>query len=168
MAKKSSKKFGILLCALILAVIVGCQSIGGLNLNDMILKQIDVSRQEQSQLFELEIQFNEELISREEPEIAGMVKAFGKISLNIVHAKMDEQGNQWINGVFSFGKGDIPFTLHSDSKTVRFDIEGSKRPLIIELPDTGLALEQSQQAMAETIRQLLRSRTSEPARIVRR
>ncbi|TFE24255.1 stalk domain-containing protein [Cohnella luojiensis] len=154
MAKKSSKKFGILLCALILAVIVGCQSVGGLNLNDMILKQIDVSQQEQSQLFELEIEFNEELISREEPEIASMVKEFSKISLNIAHAKMDEQGNQWINGVFGFGKGDIPFTLHSDSKTVRFDIDGSKRPLIIELPDTDPALEQSQQAMAETIRQL--------------
>lgn len=139
MSKRSVKKLGVLLCTLVLAIIVGCQSVGGLNLNEMILKQIDVEQQEQSQLLELEIELNEDLLAEEEedPKMIEMIHAFKKVSLNITDSKMDDNGNQWMTGSITFGKGTIPFTFHSDSKAVRVEIGGASRPLILEL-DTSM------------------------------
>ncbi|WP_373230267.1 stalk domain-containing protein [Cohnella sp.] len=170
MGKWSGKKVGFILCAALLAFIVGCQSVGGLNLNEVILKQIDVTQQEQSQLLELEIDFNEQLLSEEEPELAQMIEAFKKFSLNIKHSKLDDKGNMWLTGEFSFERGEIPFTLHSDSKVLRFDLGGSSRPFIIEMDSSmGTSLNQllpgfdmfmgsdSQQVMMDSVRKLVRN-----------
>jgi len=135
--KTKKKKLGWLLCALLLAVIVGCESIGGLNLNDMLLKQLDVSKQESSQTLELEIDVNKELLAEAEPEAVKLVELLGRLKLDISHAKTDGQGKQWATGTLSFGKGELPFTLHTDAKAVRIDLEGAKRPIVVEIP--GLA-----------------------------
>jgi hypothetical protein len=168
--KRSVKKLGVLLCAVLLAIIVGCQSVGGLNLNEMILKQIDVTQQEQSQLLELEIEFNEDLLAKEEPKMVEMIHAFKKVSLNIMNSKMDDNGNQWMTGTFTFGKGTIPFTFHSDSKAIKVEIGGAQRPLIIELdasmetalqsllPGVGVNLQGDvQQVIMKSVRQLARN-----------
>lgn len=170
MSKWSVKKLGLVLCSALLAFIVGCQSVGGLNLNDMILKQIDVTQQEQSALLELEIDFNEEVLSKDEPELAQMLAAFSKFSLNIKHSKLDDKGNMWVTGEFSFAKGVIPFTLHSDSKAIRIDLGGASRPLVIEMDALGdTSLNQlltgmdmtmdsdAQQAIMDSVRKLARN-----------
>ncbi|WP_186438416.1 stalk domain-containing protein [Cohnella terricola] len=163
MGKRSFKKLGILVCALLLAVIVGCQSVGGVNLNDMLLKQLDVSKQEQSQSFELTFDVNEELLAEEGPDIVKAVNAFKKVALNITESKVDEKGNQWMTGVFTFGKGTIPFTLHIDAKAVRIDVGGAKRSLVFELPDMEQAFSlegkdagESRQAIVESVRELMK------------
>ncbi|QMV40902.1 hypothetical protein [Cohnella cholangitidis] len=164
MRGRSFRKAGVLLFVLLLAVVVGCQSIGGLNLNDMLIKQLDVNEQEQSQSFELELEFNDELLAKEDPEITSLLKAIQKLSLNITHSKVDDKGNQWVTGVLKLSKGDIPFTLHSDGKAIRFDVEGAKRPFVVELPDMGSMLFGSmgsegdpQQQIMESVRQLIKN-----------
>ncbi|WP_256759796.1 stalk domain-containing protein [Cohnella sp. WQ 127256] len=167
MRKGSFKKLGVLLCALTLAIIVGCQSIAGFNLNNMILNQLDVTQQEQSQQFELEVELNEKVLSAEGAEITDIINAFRKVTLNITHSKRDDKGNQWMTGVLSFGKGDIPFTFHLDSKALRFDVGGAHRPLIVEIPDMnsllgtdveeGVSGANMQQAIMETVRPLLKN-----------
>ncbi|QJD84162.1 stalk domain-containing protein [Cohnella herbarum] len=167
MSRRSVKKFGVLLGTLLLAIIVGCQSVGGLNLNDMIMKQLDVSGQEQSQLFELELEFNDKLLSEEDAEVTALLNAMKKISLNISHSKTDDKGNLWMTGVFSFGKGDIPFTLHTDKKALRFDIGGAKRPFVLDISQLGSTLglgsafgsdsDNLEQALTDSARQLIKN-----------
>jgi len=137
MDKKRMKKLGWLLCALMLAVIVGCQSVGGFGLDNMLLKQLDVSKQESSQVLEVEIDVNEASLEGEEPELVKAVELFSKFKVNISHSKTDDAGKQWATGVLSFGKGDVPFTMHTDAKAVRIDVDGAKRPLVIQIPDFG-------------------------------
>lgn len=105
MRGRSFKKAGALLFVLLLAVVVGCQSIGGLNLNEMLIKQLDVKEQEQSQSFQLELEFNDELLAKEDQEITSLLKAIQKLSLNITHSKVDDKGNQWVTGVLRLSKG---------------------------------------------------------------
>jgi len=163
MGNRRLKKLGILVCALLLAVIVGCQSVGGVNLNDMLLEQLDVSRQEQSQSIELTFDVNEKLLAEEDPDVVSAVNAFKKVSLNIAESRVDEKGNQWMTGAFTFGKGTIPFTLHVDAKAVRIDVGGAKRPLVLELPDMdqmfslgGKDASESRQAIVESVRDLMK------------
>lgn len=170
MSKWSTRKLGLILCTALLAFIVGCQSVGGLNLNEMILKQIDVTQQEQSMLLELEVEFNEQLLSEEEPEAAQLIQVFKKFSLNIKHSKFDDKGNMWMTGQFSFSKGAIPFTIHLDSKAFRLDLDGASRPLVIEidssmnaslnelLPGMDLSMgSEAQQAIMDSVRKLVRN-----------
>lgn len=170
MRKWSVKKLGLVLCSALLAFIVGCQSVGGLNLNEMLLKQLDVTQQEQSQLLELEIEFNEQLLSEDEPELGQLMESFKKLSLNIKHSKHDDKGNIWMTGEFSFGKGVIPFTVHYDSKAFRLDIGGAKRPLVFEIDPSiaasmgelipGLDLSmgsEDQQVIMDSVRKLVRN-----------
>jgi hypothetical protein len=165
--RRSVKKLGILLCTVLLAIIIGCQAVGGFSLNEMILKQIDVTQQEQSQKLELEVEFNEDLLSEEEPKVVEMIHAFKKVSLNITESKMDGNGHQWMTGKFTFGKGTIPFTFHSDSKAIKVEIGGASRPLVLELdasmntslqsllPGMGMDLHGDvQQVIMKSIRQL--------------
>lgn len=155
-------------CALLLIFIVGCESVGGRNLNQLILKQLDVEKLEQSQFIEVEIDFNDKHLNEEEDaETAAMAKWFEKTSLEIIRSKVDGNGNMWVKGVLSFSKGSIPFTLHADHKKLRFDVEGVSRPLIIDIdsaagsPLTRMmypALDAgSQEAIAKSVRQLIRS-----------
>lgn len=166
MGKHPFKKIALLACVLLLAFIMGCEPVGGMNVNEMILKQLDVSKKEQSQLIELEIDFSDRLTSDEDAEIAKVVKWFERSSLQITLSKFDDLGNVWIEGVLSFAKGSIPFKLHADSKAVRFDIDGVSRPLIIEthyLTDFPLPIvspeslnENSQREVLVSVRQLVR------------
>lgn len=164
---RTSKRLGWVVCALLLAIIVGCQSVGGLNLNDMLLKQLDVAQQEQALSLELEIEVNEALLALEDEEARKAVELFRKIKLDITHAKVDDRGNQWVTGVLGTSKGSIPFTLHSDNKAIRIDVDGAKRPLVLELPDLGEALGalgvgagengDVQQALMESVRGLVKT-----------
>jgi hypothetical protein len=170
MGKWSVKKLGFTLCTMLLVIIVGCQSVGGLNLNEMLLKQIDVTQQEQSQLLEIEVELNEQLLSEDESEFTELMKIIEKLSLNIKHSKLDDKGNFWMTGEFSFYKGVIPFTVQTDSKAVRIDLEGASRPLIIEMDSLGASSlselipgldmsvgSEDQQVLMDSVRKLIRN-----------
>ncbi|XID95798.1 stalk domain-containing protein [Paenibacillaceae bacterium WGS1546] len=162
--RKKFRSLGWLVCALTLAFIVGCQSVGGLNLNEMLLKQFDVAQQEQSELLEFEIELNEGALDGEDPELAKFVEMFSKVQLELAHVKTDAAGKQWATGSFGFGKGKIPFTLHTDGYSFRFDIEGAKRPFVIADQSFGelfgLGAEEGealQRSLMEAVRELVKN-----------
>jgi len=133
---KTTKKLGWIVCALLLAVIVGCQPVGGLNLNGVLLKQLDVvDRQEQSLTFELELDVKEDLLALEDEETKKWVELLKKTKLEISHYKVDGKGAQWATGTLTTAKGAVPFTLHAVNRTLRIDVGGAKRPLVVPLPD---------------------------------
>ncbi|MFB9273476.1 hypothetical protein [Cohnella cellulosilytica] len=164
MNKKATKRFGWLVCALLLAFIVGCEPVGGLNLNDMLTKQLDVTHQEQSLTLELKVDVNEELLALEDEETTRGVDLFRSVKVEIAQAKTDEKGSQWLTGTLTTSKGSLPFTLHSDSRTIRIDVEGAKRPFVLSLAELEETLGagfgstgELQQALAESVRGLVKS-----------
>ncbi|KIL36133.1 hypothetical protein SD71_09155 [Cohnella kolymensis] len=167
MGKYSLKKMALIACALLLIFIVGCESVGGRNINQLILKQLEVEKLEQSQFIEVDIDYNENQLNEEDAKTAQMMKWFEKTSLEITHSKIDGKGSMWVKGVFTFSKGSIPFTLHADSKTVRLDVEGVSRPLILDIhsvmrsPLPGLMPPVhnagAQDALVKSARQLIRN-----------
>ncbi|MFC4597045.1 stalk domain-containing protein [Cohnella hongkongensis] len=158
---KALKKLRWVVCALILSVIVGCQSVGGLNLNDMLMKQLDVSHQEQSMSLELEIELNEELLELEDEQVRKAVELLRAVKLEVSHSKVDEKGHQWMEGALTLGKGSIPFTLHADRQTFRLDVAGAKRPFVLSLAELQSSLGEEampslelQQELTESVREL--------------
>ncbi|WEK53428.1 MAG: stalk domain-containing protein [Candidatus Cohnella colombiensis] len=132
MRNRLSKSIGIIFCTFLLLALIGCQAVGGLDLNKTILKQFEVTHQETSQLFEIEIDFNDELFSDMDSHDASLLKSFQKITFKIDQMKMDESGNQLLKGSFSNLKGSIPFTFQSDKSAIRIDLDGLSRPLVFK------------------------------------
>jgi len=168
--KRKFKKLGILLCALLTAVIIGCQAVGGLDLNEMILKQIEVGQQEMSQKLEVEVAFKEDMWEEAvndpeaSPEMIRFVESFKKTTFEITHAKTDADGNYWMTGVFGFGKGSIPFTFHSDGKAIRLDLDGAKQPFVVDL--AALAGDSDEAAQEEALRKPLMEQVRKLTRTV--
>ncbi|WP_391573326.1 hypothetical protein [Cohnella sp.] len=158
---RTLKRWGWTVCVLLLTVIVGCQSVGGLNLNDMLVKQLSIEKQEQSLVLELEVDVNEALLASEDEKAKKAVELLRKLKLELVHSKADALGNQWVTGNLVTSKGSIPFTLHADEKAVRIDIDGAKRPFVLELSalqdelgTMALPSGEDRQAMMESVRKL--------------
>lgn len=141
MRKKVSKRF-IAVAALLLAIIVaGCQAIGGLDLNEMLLKNIEVTSGEESQKLEIELAFNDSAFTDMTPEEAELMKSyFSKITLEIDHSKSSAGGEIWLTGAVGFGERKIPFTIHGDASAFRIDVEGAKRPFVLDLSAAGMSL----------------------------
>lgn len=110
-------------------VLAGCQSVGGLDLNETIVKQIDVTTLEQRQTITFDMELNE---AAEEFEVPAFVKNLQHVKIEISHAKL-QANNQWLMGSLTFGKGTIPFELHIDQQAARIDIGGLARPLILDV-----------------------------------
>jgi len=135
MRNRLLKRWGLLLSAAVLAVLVGCQSVGGLNLNDVLLKQFDVASVESSSALEVNIDWNDDMLAGEDPELAKVLGWFEKTTLRIDQAKVSKDGRMLIRGSFGFGKGTIPFEMHSDNDKLLLNVDGAKHPLVISNAD---------------------------------
>ncbi|MFC5702904.1 stalk domain-containing protein [Cohnella faecalis] len=174
MRKRNYRKIGLWLSAALVLLLVGCQAIGGLNLDDMILKQLEVKSAEQSGKVEIELELNDKVVlaeAAEDPAAAKALELFKKMTFTVEHAAIDSKNRFQLKGAVNFGgKGDIPITLGMDEKAIRFDIAGAPEPIVLEidsfsaqslqgvLSDAGLPDIQSDDAdLTEWSRSLLRT-----------
>jgi hypothetical protein len=172
MWNRSLRKWGIGLCVLLTAVLVGCQSVGGFNLDAMILNQLEVKSGEQSGTLDIKIDWNEKFLADEmesDPELAAVLPLLSRISLNMDRSQFDEQGRSKLTGSLSLGgKKAIPFTIHNDNKNILLDIEGANQPFALDLgmasellPAGSLSgLGGNEQALTEPVRKLIREVSS--------
>lgn len=137
--KRRMRNWG--LAMLMLAVLVGCQNVGGFDLNETVLKQLDVETQEQSGYVELAVDWNEEYADASADErIADMMKLLGKVRLDIQNARSDVSGRASVKGSVTLGnEANIPFALQFDGSKLRLDVEGAKLPFIMDVQEAGSA-----------------------------
>lgn len=138
MIRQGWKRAGLALGALLLAVLVGCQAVGGFSLDDMLLKQLDVKSSESSGTFEIALDWDDAALAQEEPEVAAAIEWFRKIQVRIDRSASDEDGNAYVSGALTLSKGEIPFTLQTDKDTVLLDVAGAKRPLVLDMSFGGM------------------------------
>lgn len=134
--KRHWRKWGFGLCVLLAALLAGCQAAGGVNLDEMMLKQLETASLEQSGKLELEIDWNEKYLQIEDPEFAKYAELFGRVSLEIKNAKTDQAGRSRIEGSLALGgKAPVSFALHVDENKLSLEAEGAKRTLVIDLEE---------------------------------
>ncbi|MBB6670921.1 hypothetical protein [Cohnella nanjingensis] len=170
MKKKRMRRIGGVIAALLLTVLVGCQAVGGLNLNDMIVNQLDVKSSEGRGTIEVAFDWDDEGLAAAGEEAKQKIEWFRKITLQIDEMKSDEQKGIYLNGAISFGKGSIPFVLQADKEKMLLRVSGAERPLVLDmaatggqipgLGDLGFGDAGKEQAMQEAVKQLVRQAAS--------
>lgn len=127
------RKFGIAAALLLLVLLVGCQSVGGVDLNAVLSKQQDVQSSEASGSLEVALDWDEEAFAYEDEEAVRLLHQLSRFKLVFHNVKEDGQGGLLAKGTLSFGKGDVPFTIHADSKAALVEVDGAKRPFAVDL-----------------------------------
>ncbi|SFA95511.1 Copper amine oxidase N-terminal domain-containing protein [Cohnella sp. OV330] len=132
MVKMKSRGLGMALVALLIIVLVGCQAVGGVNLNEMLTKQLDVRSSAGSGSLEVQLNWDEEAIAAEDEETQRLIKLFSRIKLQLDQVRSDEKGNMNASGSLSLNDRTIPFALQIDPTTAVLTVEGAKRPLVLD------------------------------------
>ncbi len=134
--KRHFRKWGIGLCAILTAVLIGCQAVGGFDLNQAFLSQLDVSSKEQSGTVSVTIDWKEEQLETMDPQYAPFAAMLSQIDLRIDNASADGEGRSLVAGSIGLaGKSPVGFTLHTDGWKIRLDVDGAKRPLVIDMAE---------------------------------
>ncbi len=160
--KRFLRKWGIGLSVLLAVMLAGCQPAAGVNLDQMLLNQLDITSQEESGSFRLEIDWNEKYLEKEaDSELAKLATLLGQVSVEIEEAKTDAAGRAIIEGSLALGgKSPIAFTLHMDKTKLYVAAEGVKRPVVIDLeelaggsPAYSLDLQANQQMVLDMVKE---------------
>lgn len=138
MSRKGWRRIGLALGALLLAVLVGCQSVGGFDPTKMIVNQLNVKSAESSSTFEIQFNWDEEALAQEDPDAAKIAELFRNITLKSDHAAVDKNGNVAIDGEFAFAKGSIPFSLTETPEAIVLKVDGIKQPIVMETGGEGI------------------------------
>ncbi|WP_027093114.1 stalk domain-containing protein [Cohnella thermotolerans] len=137
MFAQRGRRLGLALGALLLALLVGCQSVGGVNLNDMMVGQLEVKSSESVGSVEIGLDWDDQKLAEEDPQAAEAIGWFRKVALKFDQAKIDKYGNAYAAGTLELSKGDIPFTLNKDKSKLLLQVEGAKRPIVLDALGTG-------------------------------
>lgn len=124
---------GTILAALLIVALVGCQAVGGVNLNEMLTKQLDVRSSAGSSSFEVQLDWNEDALAAEDVRVQRLAHLFSRIKLQLDEVRSDDKGNLAASGQLSLTKGDIPFTLAADTSKLVLRVDGMKRPLLLDI-----------------------------------
>jgi hypothetical protein len=130
------RKWGIALCAVLAALLVGCQAVAGLNYDDVVLKQLDVKSAEQSGSVSVDLDWNPKFLSTLDPQEARLLELLAHASLKIEQAKVDEHHRgSYAASIELNGKKPVKFALQMDGERMLIQAEGARKPLFLDLGD---------------------------------
>lgn len=133
MGKRKFRGIGAVVAVLLIVALLGCQAVGGVNLNEMLTKQLDIRSSEGSSSVEVQLQWDDEALAAEDERVQETVKLFSRIKLQFDRMASDDEGHLSAAGRLSLSKGDIPFTLQADASKLVLNVEGVKRPLLLDI-----------------------------------
>lgn len=108
----------------ILLILAGCQSVGGLDVNKVLLGDLDVKSSESSMNLSLNA-VPAAGISAEDKEIVDLINSF---SLDVSNLKLQDNGNISAKGTVGYKQLKLPFTFFMDKEALVFTVEGAKQP----------------------------------------
>ncbi|MCC3374659.1 hypothetical protein [Cohnella sp. REN36] len=170
MKHRKLRRIGGAIAVLLLAVLVGCQAVGGLNLNDMIVNQLNVKSSESRGTVEVTFDWDEEQLAAADPEAVQAIDWFRKVSLQIDAMKSDDRGHAYAKGAIALAKGTIPFELRADPEKAVLNVGGAAHPFVLDLTGAGGGLpglnglgvqgKGQNEALQEAVRSLVREAAS--------
>lgn len=127
---KQFRKYWIMgLCAVML-VLGGCQAVGGVDLNKALLSSFDVQSMEGSGYLELTVESDGSIdLGQEDKEL---LEVFGKTKIRLDHVKQENREMMSVKGAVELAKGAIPFQAHVSPDKLVIQVEGAKKPFVID------------------------------------
>lgn len=123
---------------LLLAVLTGCQAVGGSDVSKALAGSLNPTSSESRQTLKVELVPASGNLSAEDK---AAIELINSLSINIDSAKVQDKNHASIKGSVGFQGGNIPFLMSMDAaKGIAFQIEGAKQPLYISL-DNALSKE---------------------------
>jgi len=137
----------------LLLILAGCQSVGGLDVTKALLGDLDVKSTESSTSFSIKA-VPAAGITAEEQEMIELINSF---ALNVNRVKLQENGDLSAQGTVTLKQLDLPFNLYMDKEAIAFTVEGAKQPFYFPLADYTAILggESADPAKAKEISKLL-------------
>jgi hypothetical protein len=127
------KKFTSMLSGcliLLLAVFTGCQSTGGLNLNQALLKNMTVKSMEGKSSLSIDLMFDENA-DVDDKDLA-LMKILDGAVLDLYDIKLQDQQHVSMKGNFIYAKGEIPFRFSLTKEQFVVEIEGAQKPVVFD------------------------------------
>ncbi|RAP75375.1 copper amine oxidase N-terminal domain-containing protein [Paenibacillus montanisoli] len=120
---------GLLLLALIVAIMAGCQALGGVDFNAMLKQSLKVTSYEGSQTVEFKLLPKEDALKEASKEEKALFDLIAAVKLELHHVKIAKDGAMSADGKLSLGAKSIAFKAEMDAKLAVIDLEEAKRPI---------------------------------------
>lgn len=117
--------------AFMLVILAGCQAVGGLDVNKVMLDSLAVKSSESSQTVSVELVASSQA-SAEDLEIIKLINSF---SIKVNSAKMENASTMSMKGAVSLDGKELPFHVYLDQENITFWVEGAKLPISVALGD---------------------------------
>lgn len=137
---KHPSRLMIVLLALTLVFVAGCQAIGGVDLNAVLKNTLKVTSSESKQTVELALQLDEELIAELPEEETALFKLISNVKLQLDNVKVENNTNASFDGTLTLGGiAPIGFSLQMNEKSAVLEIEGAKQPFALDMTGATIA-----------------------------
>ncbi|MDF2660663.1 MAG: copper amine oxidase N-terminal protein [Paenibacillus sp.] len=116
----------------LLVVVVGCQSLGGLDLNRALITGMDTESMQQSVTVSLHMKTDPSKLSE---ETKAMVDLWNDAKLEIRNMKMENWDRMSLQGQLTLAKGAIPFQAFMNSEHLVLKVDGLSKAIVIPLTE---------------------------------
>lgn len=143
--RKSSRtlKSIMLMMALSLVFLAGCQAVGGVDFNTVLKQTLKVDSVEGKSSVELKLLLNEEPPEWYSEEDLAAYKLFSHAKLELNDIKTQDEEHFSMNGRLLFGEQldtEIGFKLAASDSTLVLELDGAKQPFVIDISDPASGL----------------------------
>ncbi|CAM4348953.1 copper amine oxidase N-terminal domain-containing protein [Paenibacillus tarimensis] len=134
-------KLAVLLLSLTMVFVAGCQAVAGVDLNKVLKQSLITTSYEGSQTLEFELLINKEQL--EELQEAGgpgseALAMLSHVKLEMSDIKVSDANHASMKGKLSLGDVSIGFGLKLAGETLEIQLEGAKRPILLDLSEEAL------------------------------
>lgn len=139
--KRMKSKLALTSMALLLLFLTGCQALGGLDLSKAMIQMSKNESMEGKLQLSLEMSLNDEMVALLSEEEAAILELLQSFQLSVDELK-GNQTHASMKGELRLSKGAIPFQMMIQDQDVIIQLEGAKKPIIIngDIGDLGGAL----------------------------
>jgi hypothetical protein len=155
--KRYRKTFLLASLILILLTTAGCQSVGSIELGQVIYNGLIVDSYEGNANVAIELIPDPD--AKLTPEQANLLTVMHAMTFNITEIKQQDRQHASMKGSFVYSKGSIPFELFTiDGETI-IQIEGAKKPIVMKDGVTGMNNMTEALPIPESVKQGFRSQS---------
>ena len=131
----SKKAVSLLLLAIMLIVMAGCQAMGGVDFNQMLKQAVKVTSFEGNETFEFKLLLKEDALKDIPAEEAELLDLVSNIKLQLNDMKVSDAGQMSMNGKLDLGTKSIGFSLKMNDELAVVELDGAKSPFVLHLKD---------------------------------
>lgn len=123
----------MMMLIMLLLVALGCQAVGGVDLNRALLNGLDVKSQQGRASISLQLTTNPEEMSDSARQ---MIELLNGAKLELISIKMESEDNMSVEGQLHLSKLNIPFRAAVSPEQTAVQVDGAKKTIVIP---TGLS-----------------------------